>query len=173
MPSRPKALANRRNAQRSTGPKTDEGKLASSQNARKHGLSVEVDFESSESYLSLKSLLVEAGYSSFVAADIAASLLHYRRVMDAYYETYRNPEPVDAFLWEMSMKEAYKALSDMAEGTSVTSDDNRKMVRVLARMQRTERRQGGPLFRRTADCHKLIRYQQNAISRLAKAIRSA
>ena len=61
----------------------------------------------------------------------------------------------------------------MAEGTSVTSDDNRKMVRVWARMQRTERRQGGPLFRRTADCHKLIRYQQNAISRLAKAIRSA
>ena len=71
------------------------------------------------------------------------------------------------------MKEAYKALSDMAEGTSVTSDDNRKMVRVLARMQRTERRQAGPLSRRTADCHKLIRYQQNAISRLAKAIRSA
>jgi hypothetical protein len=118
-------------------------------------------------------LLIEAGYSPFVAADIAASLLHYRRVMDAYYETYCTPAPVDAFLWEMNMKEAYKALIDMAEGTSVTSDDNRKMVRVLARMQRTERRQGGPLFRRTADCHKLIRYQQNAISRLAKAIRPA
>ena len=173
MPSRPKALANRRNAQRSTGPKTDEGKLASSQNARKHGLSVEVDFESSDAYQALKSLLVETGYLPFVAADMAASLLHYRRVMDAYYETYRNPEPVDAFLWEMSMKEAYKALSDMAEGASVTSDDNQKMVRVLARMQRTERRQGGPVFRRIADCHKLIRYQQNAISRLAKAIRSA
>jgi hypothetical protein len=173
MPSRPKALANRRNAQRSTGPKTDEGKLASSQNARKHGLSVEVDFESSDAYQALKFLLIETGYSPFVAADIATGLLHYRRVMDAYYETYRTPKPVDVSLWERSMKKAYKALNDMAEGTSVTSDDNRKMVRVLARMQRTERRQGGPLFRRTADCHKLIRYQQNAISRLAKAIRSA
>jgi hypothetical protein len=173
MPSRPKTLANRHNAQRSTGPKTDDGKLASSQNARNHGLNVAVDFESSDAYQALKSLLVETGYSSFVAADIAASLLHYRRVMDAYYETYRTPEPVDASLWKMSMKEAYKALNHMAEGTSVTPADSRRMVRVLARMQRDERRQGGPVFRRTADCHKLIRYQQNAISRLAKAIRSA
>ena len=95
MPSRLKTLANHRNAQRSTGPKTDDGKLASSQNARKHGLNVAGGFESSDAYQALKSLLIEPGYSSFVAADIAASLLHYRRVMDAYYETYRNPEPVD------------------------------------------------------------------------------
>jgi len=173
MPSRPKALANRRNAQRSTGPKSGRGKWASSQNSRKHGLNIQVDFESSDVYVSLKLLLSEEGFSSFMAADIATSLLNYRRVMDAYYETYRNPEPVDASLWERSMKEAYKAFNHMVEGTSVTPADSRRMVRVLARMQRDERRQGGPVFRRTADCHKLIRYQQNAISRLAKAIRSA
>ena len=52
----------------------------------------------------------------------------------------------------------------------VTPADSRRMVRVFARMQRDERRQGGPVFRRTADCHKLMRYQCNAISRLSKAI---
>ena len=95
MSSRLKALANRSNAQRSTGPKTDRGKWASSQNSRKHGLNVEVDFESSDEYATLKSLLAEEGYSPFVAADIATSLLNYRRVMDAYYEAYTQPKEVN------------------------------------------------------------------------------
>jgi hypothetical protein len=81
MLSRPKVLANRLNAQQSTTPKIGRGKWDSSQNSRKHGLNVEVDFESSDVYSSLKSLLAEEGYSPFVAADIATSLLNYRRVM--------------------------------------------------------------------------------------------
>jgi hypothetical protein len=42
-------LANRRNAQKSTGPRTTEGKTAVSQNAVKHGLLAERDVISSES----------------------------------------------------------------------------------------------------------------------------
>ena len=82
MLSHPKTLANRLNAQRSTGPKTSLGKRVSSKNSTKHGLNVEVDFESSDEYASLKSLLAKEGYSSFDAADIAANLLNYRRMID-------------------------------------------------------------------------------------------
>jgi len=39
MPSEAQSAANRANSKKSTGPKTDQGKAASSQNARKHGLS--------------------------------------------------------------------------------------------------------------------------------------
>ncbi|WP_212744629.1 hypothetical protein [Bathymodiolus heckerae thiotrophic gill symbiont] len=46
------------------------------------------------------------------------------------------------------------------------------MARIFARLQRDEHRQGGPVSRRTADCHKLIRYQRNSISHISKAIRS-
>ena len=171
MSSRLKALANRSNAQRSTGPKTTRGKLASSQNSRKHGLNVEVDFESSDAYASLKSLLVKQRRSPFEAADIATSLLNYRRVMDAYYESYTQSEEVDEFNWNMHLPGVYKALKEMSV-SSVTAGELRGVSRVFAHLQRDERRRGGPVFRRTVDCHKLIRYQRNAISRLSKAIRS-
>ena len=42
-------LANRRNCQKSTGPRTNEGKAAVSQNAVKHGFSAHLDVISSES----------------------------------------------------------------------------------------------------------------------------
>ena len=169
MPSPPKTLANRRNSQRSTGPTSTEGKLASSRNSRKHGLTVQVDFESSDVYASLKLLLSEEGFSSFIAADIATSLLHYRRVMDVYYDTYTSPEPVNELLRDTSVKDSMPIFRKMFS----EPNDVRDMAAIFANMHRKEQRKGGPVFRRTVDCHKLIRYQRNAISRLSKAIRPA
>jgi hypothetical protein len=172
MLSRPKTLANRRNAQLSTGPKTSHGKRVSSKNSIKHGLNVEIDFESSDEYTSLKSMLAEEEYSSFEAADIATSLLNYRRVMDAYYETYTKTKEVDESTWDMNLEGIYTGLRSMAKGSEVTASETLSVLRVFARSQRNERRLGSPVFRRTADCHKLIRYQRHSISRLSKAIRS-
>ena len=172
MLSNPKALANRLNAQLSTGPKTSRGKRVSSQNSRKHGLNVEVDFESSDTYASLKSLLAKQGYSPFEAADIATSLLNYRRVMDAYYDTYTKTKVVDEPTWDMNLEVIYKGLRLMAKGSEVIPSETTSVLRSFVRSQRNERRLGSPVFRRTADCHKLIRYQRHSISRLSKAIRS-
>ena len=107
--------------------------------------------------------------SSFIAADIATSLLHYRRVMDAYYDTYTSPEPVDELMRDMSVKDSMPIFREMLS----EPDDVRDMAAFFANMQRKEQRKGGPVSRRTVDCHKLIRYQRNAISRLSKAIRPA
>ena len=49
MPTEVQILANQRNAQKSTGPRTPEGKAAASQNSAKHGLSASHDVISSES----------------------------------------------------------------------------------------------------------------------------
>ena len=172
MLSRLKALTNRRNAQLSTGPKTSRGMRVSSKNSIKHGLNVEIDFESSDTYVSLKSLLAKQGYSPFEAADIATSLLNYRRVMDAYYESYTQPEEVDEFNWNMHLPGIHRALKEMSKDSEVTASETLSVLRVFARSQRDERRRGGPVFRRTVDCHKLIRYQCHSISRLSKVIRS-
>ena len=171
MSSRLKALANRANAQRSTGPKTTRGKLASSQNSRKHGLNVQVDFESSDDYTSLKSLLAEEGYSPFVAAAIAAGLLNYRRVMDAYYDTYTSPEPGNELILDMSVKDSLPIFRAMLNEWGSESSEARKMESLFAGIQKQERDRGGQVSRRTADTHKLMRYQRNGISRLSKAVR--
>ena len=170
MSSRLKALANRSNAQRSTGPKTTRGKLASSQNSRKHGLNVQVDFESSDDYTSLKSLLAEEGYSPFVASAIAAGLLNYRRVMDAYYDTYTSPEPGNELILDMSVKDSLPIFRAMLSEGRSESSEARKMESLFTGIQKQEQHGGGQVSRRTADTHKLMRYQRNAISRLSKAV---
>ena len=172
MLSRHKIAVNRLNAQLSTGPKTKRGKRASSKNSIKHGLNIEIDFESSDTYTYLKSLLIGEGYSSFEAADIAANLLNYRRVMDAYYEAYTKTKEVDESNWNMNLAAMSVGLRGMYKDSPLSASEVQSMSRLFARVQRDERRQGGPVSRRTADCHKLIRYQRNAIARLSKAVRS-
>ena len=166
-----RSLANRCNALKSTGPRSVSGKSASSQNSRKHGLNSAPDFESSIEYQKLVDLIAEEGLSAFVCADIAAGLLNYRRVMDAYYDTYTNPEPVNEFMRDMSVKGSMPIFREMLSESGSEPDDVRDMAAFFAGMQRQERRKGGPVSRRTTDTHKLIRYQRNGIARLSRAVR--
>ena len=164
-------LSNQCNALKSTGPKSVSGKRASSQNSRKHGLNVAPDFESSSEYRALVDLIAEEGFSAFVCADIAAGLLNYRRVMDAYYDTYNSPEPVDEFLRDVNVKASIPVFRELLSPSGSEPQDVREMAAFFASMQRQEQRKGGPVSRRSADTHKLIRYQRNGIARLSRAIR--
>ena len=166
-----RSLANRCNALKSTGPRSVAGKWASSQNSRKHGLNSTPDFESSSEYRALVDLIAEEGFSAFACADIAAGLLNYRRVMDAYYDTYTRPAPVDEFLRDANMKASNPIFSELLSPSGSEPGDVREMATFFASMQRQERRKGGPVSRRTADSHKLIRYQRNGIARLSRAVR--
>ncbi len=164
-------LSNQFNALKSTGPRSASGKRASSQNSRKHGLNSAPDFESSIEYHALVDLIAEEGFSGFACADIAAGLLNYRRVMDAYYDTYTNPEPVDEFLRDANMKTSNPIFRELLSPSGSEPQDVRDMATSFADMQRQERRKGGPVSRRSMDTHKLIRYQRNAIARLSRAVR--
>ena len=170
-PNHPRSLANRCNALKSTGPRSVAGKWASSQNSRKHGLNSAPDFESSLEYKALIDLIAEEGFSTFACADIASSFLNYRRVMDAYYDTYSRPEPVNEFMRDMNVKGSIPIFRELLIPSGSEPQDVREMAAFFASMQRQERRKGGPVSRRTADSHKLIRYQRNGIARLSRAIR--
>ena len=164
-------LTNRCNSLKSTGPRSVAGKRTSSQNSRKHGLNSAPDFESSLEYQALVALIAEEGFSAFVCADIASSLLNYRRVMDAYYDTYTSPEPVNEFRRDMSVKGSIPIFRELLSPSGSEPDDVRDIAAFFASMQRQERRKGGPVSRRSADTHKLIRYQRNGIARLSRAVR--
>ena len=170
-PNYPRNLTNRGNALKSTGPRSVAGERASSQNSRKHGLNSAPDFESSSEYRALVELMAEEGFPAFACADIAAGLLNYRRVMDAYYDTYTSPEPVDEFLRDANMRVSNPIFSELLSPSGSEPQDVREMASFFASMQRQERRKGGPVSRRTADTHKLIRYQRNGIARLSRAVR--
>ena len=170
-PNRRRSLANRCNALKSTGPRSASGKRASSQNSRKHGLNSAPDFESSFEYKALVDLIAEEGFSAFACADIAAGLLNYRRVMDAYYDTYTSPEPVNEFMRDMNIKASTPIFRELLSPSGSEPQDVREMAAFFASMQRQERRKGGPVPRRSSDTHKLIRYQRNGIARLSRAIR--
>jgi hypothetical protein len=168
-----RSLANQSNALKSSGPRSVAGKRASSQNSRKHGLNSAPDFESSSEYRALVELIAEEEFSAFACADIASGLLNYRRVMDAYYDTYISPEPVDEFLCDVNVKASNPIFSELLSLSGSEPQDVRDMAALFASMQRQERRKGGPISRRSADSHKLIRYQRNGIARLSRAIRQS
>jgi hypothetical protein len=171
MPNHHRNLTNRCNALKSTGPRSASGKRASSQNSRKHGLNSVPDFESTLEYRALVDLILEEGFSAFACADIASGLLNYRRVMDAYYDTYTSPEPVDEFLCDVNVKASIPIFRELLSPSGSEPQDVRDMADFFADMQRQERRKGGPVSRRSSDTHKLIRYQRNGIARLSRALR--
>src|SRR6478672_13854693 len=81
--------ANRRNAQKSTGPKTAQGKQNSSRNAVKHGLLARVVPEQTEGWQELltglyESLRPQDELQRFLVDQIAHSILRLQRA--AYYE---------------------------------------------------------------------------------------
>ena len=123
-----RSLANRCNALKSTGPRSASGKRASSQNSRKHGLSCAPDFESSIEYQALVDLIAEEGFSAFACADIASSLLNYRRVMDAYYDTYTSPEPVNEFMRDMNVKGSIPIFRELLSPSGSEPQDVRDMA---------------------------------------------
>ena len=94
-------------------------------------------------YRALVELIAEEGFSAFACADIASGLLNYRRVMDAYYDTYTSPEPVDEFLRDVNVKASNPIFSELLSPSGSKPQDVREMAAFFASMQRQERRKGG------------------------------
>lgn len=93
MSSEAQRRANRRNALRSTGPKTQFGKANSSRNARRHGLSIPLELSLDDpGFISILEIVRGEGFADSDATEIALAWLKYLRVKDTYQSIYLDIE---------------------------------------------------------------------------------
>ena len=171
MISLEKLLANRNNAQLSTGPKSKAGKKRVANNALSHGLSVKCEHDENPIYQSLLSMLVDEGYQSDAAQEIALALAEYRRVMDAYYHTYCDIPPLGDF-YEMSPDAITDAMFEFAGG-KVSARETIQVANKLITVRNNEHREGTQSMRHGTHMKRFIRYQRKVAAQVSKALRKS
>ena len=171
-----KLVANRANAQKSSGPQTRAGKLRSSKNALKHGLGAQSSNSSQNPpflnhFPELKSYqqeLISLGYSDAQSQEIIEALLTAWQVIDAKHNAYTDrlneerlgnmtPEAVAGFVREME-----DPLS------TVTPMERARVVALLFKQVQKDNDLSGLLFEKFEAHRKLIRYEQRAFNQLRK-----
>ena len=174
MTTEAQILANRHNAQKSTGPRTDEGKAAVSQNALRHGLTASCDVISSESQdefdLYRDQLLAElepAGpVESMLAERIVALSWRLKRVGRIQNQAFDalNADNTPSPLAKLTQSLFSKGLSRPHDGPSVPDDTlalGRMAVkdfsntRVLERLLMYERRIENSLHKTLLEIQRL------------------
>lgn len=171
MISLEKLLANRNNAQRSTGPKSKAGKQRVANNALSHGLSVKCEHDENPIYQSLLSMLVDEGYEGDTVQEIALALAEYRRVMDAYYHTYCDIPALGDF-YEMSPDAITDAMFEFAGG-KVSARETIQVANKLITVRNNEHREGTQSMRHGTHMKRFIRYQRKAAAQVGKALRKS
>lgn len=166
-----KLLANRNNAKLSTGPKSKVGKQTVARNALAHGLNVQQNVQDNPLYHLLLTHVLQAGYPSNEAEDIAYAITEYRRVMNAYYEMYSTIPDISDFYYisPNCINDVIHALANQAKG-QVSNAETKKVVNNLMRERKQEHCDGTKNMRHGTVMKRFIRYQRKAAAHVSKAL---
>ena len=164
--SHKQSQANKRNAQASTGPRTQSGKGASSQNALKHGLNQELDPLADPRFSQWVAAFINEGFEKDQAVVAAEALLSHRRVMQAFEASYlEEPDPM-ALMTDDVIDEF---LSDQALVAFMTvyKRERKTLINVLS----PKANRGSEVTQRVRRLAKLKRYLQKSAAQLSKALK--
>ena len=165
--SQKQSQANKRNAQASTGPKTQSGKGASSQNALKHGLNQALDPLADPRFSQWVAAFVKEGFEKDQADMAAEALLSHRRVMQAFEASYlEQPDPM-ALMTDEVIDEF---LSEQALAAFMTV--NKRERKTLINLLSPKANRGSEVTQRIRRLAKLNRYLQKSAAQLSKALKS-
>jgi hypothetical protein len=170
-----KLVANRANAQKSSGPQTRAGKLRSAKNALKHGLGAQSQILSKSSLLNhfpeLKSYqqeLISLGYSDAQSQEIVEALLTARQVIDAKHNAYTDRLNEER-LGDMTPEAVASFVREMEDPLStVTPMERARVVALLFKQVQKDNDLSGLLFEKFDAHRKLMRYEQRAFNQLRK-----
>ena len=176
-----KLVANRANAQKSTGPLTSEGKLRSARNSSKHGLSASPSSASNTSsdslavnvhlapeFQSYTQELINSGYSLMQSQALAEALYSSRQVIQAKHQTYTDRLNDDR-LGNMSIEVVGEFVREFEQpGSGVTKAERRAVVAILSKEVAKDNNFPGLLYEKFEAHRKLMRYEQRAFNQLRK-----
>jgi len=167
-----KLLANRANAQKSTGPKSQTGKHASSKNAHKHGLAGNAS-SAGNSPSPLDAELVNdarsLGYSQEDAQTLVNALRTYRSVIAAKHAAYAN-KPEAERMPDMSRELIEETVVGMISPKERLSKRDRDyMVHLLYREVEKDNDPVQRLMLKIEAHRKLMRYERRGVNRLRGA----
>ena len=167
-----KLLANRANAQKSTGPRSQTGKHASSKNAHKHGLAgIASSADNSPSPLDAH-LVNDArrlGYSQEDAQTLVDVLQTFRSVIAAKHAAYVD-KPKEDRMPDMSRELIEETIVGMVSSKEHLSKRDRDyMVNLLYREVEKDNDPVQQLMLKIEAHRKLMRYEQWAVNRLRGA----
>ena len=171
-----KLVANRANAQKSSGPQTRAGKLRSAKNALKHGLGTQSSnspqnpplLNHSPELESYQQELISLGYSVAQSQEIIEALLTARQVTEAKHSAYKDRLNEDR-LADMTLEGLVSLLREFGDpAATVTPTERARVAALLFKQVQKDNDLSSLLFEKFEAHRKLMRYEQRAFNQLRK-----
>jgi hypothetical protein len=171
-----KLVANRANAQKSSGPQSNEGKLRSAKNALKHGLGAQSSNSSQNPSLlnhfpeleSYQQELTALGYSDAQSQEMVEALLTARQVTAAKHSAYTD-RLNDRRLADMTLEGMTSLLREFGDpAATVTPTERARVAALLFKQVQKDNDLSGLLYEKFEAHRKLMRYEQRAFNQIRK-----
>ena len=169
-----KLIANKSNALKSTGPRSEVGKRRSAVNARRHGLNALLtpdESELGEGFSLLVGDAIRLGYSEQDAGAVVAALQLGRAVINAKHRAYRD-KPVSERVEALTLREWIHSIRQTQIPESQMEEvDIRWVGNLMFRQGQQDHDLVSQLGVKIEEHRKLMRYEQRAVNQIRKAAR--